>query len=217
MAQVKPTPEEQLLGLIEQGESPKPQKLKRRKSSFFDLSKIGSFLLSLASGLKNRTAPQGQYKEPNVKIIIKLLAVASVILAGCFIFDFMNSIKDINRTLKKSTKVKRLYSKEDLKADVRSYLYYFEMAQRRNIFSPLVLKSAENTKVESGKVLTTLMKDLALMGIFWVDEPQVVIEHKGENKTYFLKTGDIINKLKIDTILKDRVILDYEGEKAELM
>jgi hypothetical protein len=214
MAQVKPTPEEQLLGLIEQGEDSKPRRrLRRKKTPFLDLSKIGSFL----PFFKNRSALQSQRKLLDIRIINRFLIGMSIVLAGCFAVDFVNSIRDISQTLKKPVTVKPNVTREDVEEDVRPFLYYFEMGQRRNIFSPMMLKSAETNKAESEKMLKTLMNDLALMGIFWAEEPQVVIEHKGEKKTYFLKTGDMVNKLKIIDILKDRVILDYDGETAELM
>jgi len=62
-----------------------------------------------------------------------------------------------------------------------------------------------------------LIKDLKLVGISWGTDPQVIIEDTKDNKTYFLKTGDTISKFKIETILKDKVILEAEGQKMELM
>jgi type II secretory pathway component PulC len=44
----------------------------------------------------------------------------------------------------------------------------------------------------------------------------VMIEDKKASNTYFLKTGDTINKMKIEEILKDRVILNYAGQRIEL-
>jgi hypothetical protein len=215
MAQQKRTPEEQLLSLIEQEEDTKPLKLKRKKDSFFAAT-ISSFLSLRKRAPRHKSARQ-ENKEPNIKVLNRFLIGVSVVLSGCFIVDFTNSIKNISPAAKDSIKTMPEIAREDPEADVKPFLYYFEMGQRRNIFSPLVLKSTENIRAESEKILTGLMKDLILVGIFWGDEPQVVIEHKGEKKTYFLKSGDIINKLTIDAVLRDRVILNYEGETAELM
>jgi hypothetical protein len=46
--------------------------------------------------------------------------------------------------------------------------------------------------------------------------PQVMIENKEANETLFLKKGDIINKLTVEDIFQDRVVLSYEGETVEL-
>ena len=91
------------------------------------------------------------------------------------------------------------------------------MVQRRDIFSPVKLRSVENPEDETKKALVTLVKDLRLVGISWGKDPQVIIEDTKDNKTYFLKAGDPISKFKIDTILKDKVILDADGQKMELM
>jgi len=41
------------------------------------------------------------------------------------------------------------------------------MVQRRNIFSPVVLKSAENIEAEAKKVIDNLVSNLGLVGISW--------------------------------------------------
>jgi len=91
------------------------------------------------------------------------------------------------------------------------------MVQRRDIFAPVKLISAENPQDETRKALSTLIKDLKLVGISWGKDPEVIIEDTKDNKTYFLKAGDTIGKFKIDTILKDKAILEAEGQKMELI
>lgn len=213
MAKNKSTPEEQLLDLIEKGEGLTPPRPKRKKISFF------AFLPFLKRTLRAKLARlKSSIKEPNIKVLNRVLAVISVPLFGYLIADFTFRRPDINQISERiSTARRRGLFKEDREADVHPFLYYLEMVQRRNTFLPVVLKSVESFKAEAERILTTLVGDLKLVGISWGEEPQAMIEDKKTKKTYFLKTGDMINKLKIDTILKDRVILNFQGERAELM
>jgi len=221
MAKNKPTPEEQLLNLIEDGEGPSTLSLKRKKSSSFSFISFGS-LLSLLARLKIAIKDwlvrlKGGVDEPNLKAWNKVLAVVAVILFVYLTADFTLRRLDIKQFIKKVSAEKGRNFQADVKTDVRPFLYYLEMVQRRDIFSPVKLLSAENPQDEAKKALSVLIKDLKLVGISWGTDPQVIIEDTKDNKTYFLKTGDTISKFKIETILKDKVILEAEGQKMELM
>ena len=43
-----------------------------------------------------------------------------------------------------------------------------------------------------------------------------MIEDANTKKIYFIKQGEIIDGIKIQAILRDRVVLSYEGEEIEL-
>jgi type II secretory pathway component PulC len=61
------------------------------------------------------------------------------------------------------------------------------------------------------------MQKLRLAGIAWSDNPDAMIENIETNETYFLKQDDLINgKLKIEAIFRNKVILSYQGDQAEL-
>ena len=221
MAKKKLTPEEQLLNLIEKEEEIKAPTLRRKRFSLFrlfNLKRLWSFvpfskrilrtqLLRMKSGLK----------EPNLKVFNKALTSISAILFVYLITDFTFRRPDIGQFDKRPIEVSGPRFKEIPAGEARSFLYYLEMVQRRNIFTVLKLQTAETHQEEAKKVLNTLIQDLVLVGISWGEDPQVMIEDKKEKKTYFLKTGDMINKLRIDNILKDKVILTYENQKIELM
>ena len=55
------------------------------------------------------------------------------------------------------------------------------------------------------------------MGIYFSEEPEVIIEDKAEKKTYFLKEGENIKEIKVKSIRQDRVILESDGVDWELM
>ena len=60
-------------------------------------------------------------------------------------------------------------------------------------------------------------KNLALVGISWSNDPDVMIEDTKDNRTFFLKKGQLIdNQIKVEAIFKDHVVLSYGGEEVEL-
>ena len=221
MAKNKPTPEEQLLNLIEDGEGPSTLSLKRKKASPFSsvsLGALSALLARLKIAIKDWLIQlKGGIDEPNLKLWNKALAVVAIILFIYLTADFTLRRLDIKQFTQRVSATKGRSFQENVKTEVRPFLYYLEMVQRRDIFSPVKLISAENPQEEAKKVLSTLVKDLKLVGISWGTDPEVIIEDTKDNKTYFLKTGDTIGKFKIETIFKDKVVLEAEGQKMELM
>ena len=221
MAKNKPTPEEQLLNLIEDGEGPSTSSLKRRKSSAFSsvsLNGLSTIFARIKIAIKAGVVQlKGGIDEPNLKVWNKVLAVLAAILFVYLSADFTLRRLDIKQFTKKVSAVKGRNFQENVATEVRPFLYYLEMVQRRDIFSPVKLISAENPQEEAKKALFTLIKELKLVGISWGKDPEVIIEDTKDGRTYFLKTGDTISKFKIEVILKDKVILEAEGQKMELM
>ena len=217
MAKKRPTPEEQLLNLIEKGGDAKTAKFKRKRKFFLgfgNLSRFGvSFKRAIGKSIANLKAGT---REPNLKILNKVFLIICVVVGGYSITDFISKRPDIDKVYKKAEAVKYKEFEEKPAIEPGPFLYYLEMVQRRNIFSPITLKEAKEVEVKE-ELLSEMAKDLKLVGISWGKEPQVMIEDEKAKKTYFLKAGDTINKLKIDTVLRDRVILSYEGKKIELM
>jgi hypothetical protein len=222
MAKNKPTPEEQLLNLIEDGEGPGNLSLKRKKKasafSFFSLSSLSTAFARIKIAIKDWLIQlKGGIDEPNLKAWNKILAVTAVILFVYLSADFTLRRLDLKQFTKKVSTAKVRSFQAQTKAEVRPFLYYLEMVQRRDIFTPVKLLSAENPQEEARKALSTLIKDLKLVGISWGKDPEAIIEDTKANKTYFLKAGDTVSKFKINVILKDKVILEAEGQKMDLM
>jgi len=221
MAKNKPTPEEQLLNLIEDTEGPSSLSLKRKKQSpfsFISFSALSAVVARLKLALKDWLIQlKGGIDEPNLKLWNKALALAAVILFLYLSADFMLRRLDLKQFTKKAAAQKARSFEQNVTPEVRPFLYYLEMVQRRDIFAPIKLKSAENPEDETKKALATMIKDLKLVGISWGKDPEVIIEDTKANKTYFLRAGDSISSFKINVILKDKVILESEGQKMELM
>ena len=208
-------PEEQLLDLIEKGESFSPSKLRRKKVSFFSLTKFKVLFVAIGKWIKAQVAKLKTLTK-NPKVVNRCLVLVFVILGIYLISDFALRRLDIKQVVAKGSADREPYFLKKPDIDVRQFLYYLEMVQRRNIFSPVVLKSAENIEAEAKKVIDNLVSDLGLVGISWGAEPEAMVEDKKTKKTYFLRSGDMVNKLKVEDVLKDSVLLSFEGKQVEL-
>ncbi|MDD3345601.1 MAG: hypothetical protein PHO34_04150 [Candidatus Omnitrophica bacterium] len=220
MAKNKPTPEEQLLNLIEDPQISGNLNLRRRKPSPFSFLSFNSLSASFARfklSMKDWLVQlKGGIDEPNLKAWNKILAVSAAILFVYLTADFTLRRLDIKQFTRKVASEKGRSFSKNVNAEVKPFLYYLEMVQRRDIFSPIKLRGAENPEDETKKALVEMSKDLKLVGISWGDTPEVIIEDTKANKTYFLKAGESVNKFKITTILRDKVVLEAEGQKLEL-
>lgn len=103
-------------------------------------------------------------------------------------------------------------------AQVTPFSSYQEVVGKRELFKPLRTETlAAKTPKPSTSSGYEKLKDLSLIGIVAGEKPQAVIEDKKIQKTYFLNKGQTIDQLTVEDILEDRVILDFEGEKLELV
>jgi type II secretory pathway component PulC len=96
--------------------------------------------------------------------------------------------------------------------DYKPLKVYIEEVKKRDIFRPV---QAAGTVAKFS--LQGLTKDLVLSGIYQGKYPEAIIEDKTTKKVYFLKEGDEVKGLKVKSILKDRVILQYGEEEVELL
>jgi len=211
------TPEEQLLKLIAKGDEAGTTKFRRRKEfilSFGGLKGLWRFLTKTISRLLTKV--NNGVREPNLKALNKIFFILSVTLLGCSVVGFIFGRPDIKGVYEKSRLMKWKQSGQEVISEARPFLHYLEMVNRRNIFSPIELKETKKAEVKKKK-LQDMIKDLSLVGISWGKEPVAMIEDSAAKKTYFLKKGMKINKFEIEDILKDRVILSFQGEKIELI
>lgn len=98
--------------------------------------------------------------------------------------------------------------------------YLQEIAQR-NIFSlpeaplPAVAAGAP-TASQPDAELKGLTDQLKVVGIIWSEVPQAIIEDSKSGRTYLVNRGGKVNEARVKDILKDRVILSYDGQEIEL-
>lgn len=219
MGKKKITPEEQLLELIEKGSRLEAVGIGKRRRGLGALGDIGRFLGFLKRWLVKATGKTKKtLRQPNLKTINSLLLILCVVLIVFSVADFILTETNIERVYKRARKEKYKELKEEKKIIPRSFLYYLEMVQRRNIFSPIALAREKEVKKEIKKEdLVKITANFNLVGISWGAEPTAMVEDKADKKTYFLKRGDEIKRFRVKDILEDRVILLYDGNELELM
>jgi hypothetical protein len=103
-------------------------------------------------------------------------------------------------------------------AAIRGMSYYTEKVSQRNIFKRGARIEEEKKAVDlspSAKALE-LTQGLRLVGISWSDDPDAMIENTKSSQTFFIKKGSPIGDLKVEDILKDRIVLRYNKELVEL-
>jgi len=214
MAEQRSTPEEKLLKLIEKEDGGKPVIFKRKRNIFFVFS---NFWFPIKKIIGRRIGKlKVSAREPNLKALNKFLLVISILLLGYSVMDFALNRPDIREVRTKSRHVREEGEAGSMVSETRPFLHYLEMVQRRNIFSPIALKQVEKPEVKE-KQLQEMVSDLDLVGISLDDEPMAMIENKKEEKTFFLKKGDKIGEFEIEEIQENKVILNFKGNKIELI
>jgi len=216
------TPEKQLLDLIEK---PKPgnihQAATRRKG--FSIFSFGA-LKGRFSFFKKKTKNVLVLKrEPlDIKRINKVLRFGVFILGVYFVTSFIISALNLKKepALALKTEVSKQGKIAKIPSPLKEPSYYLEKVKERDIFNPLPKVTEE---VEAGwqvgratLKIAEAAKNLRLVGISWSNDPDAMIEDTKLSRVYFLKNGEMIGNIKIETIFKDRVVLSYEGEELEL-
>jgi len=214
MAEQRSTPEEKLLKLIEKEDSNEAVTFKRKRNIFLGFS--GFWFLLKATVTQWIARLKGGVKEPNLKVLNKLLLVISILLLGYSITGVFFDRPSMKEAYSRSKHTEENNNGRGLALEARPFLHYLEMAQRRNIFSPIALKEVEDPEVQEEQ-LQEMASNLGLVGISLDSEPMAMIEDKKLNKTYFLKEGNKINEFKIEKIHENKVILSFEDKEVELM
>ena len=223
MGESRITPEKELLKLIEgSGNNAaaqiKTEALKRKVTGVFSpgalIGRISFFKDWFRQGVKG-----GKFYL-DIKLLNNILALCIfalvVYVAANFLLSAINSKKMLNNIEVSIGKpIDSLNSAQA--SSLRAASYYLEKARSKNIFSMtgVVAKKEANVQEERDKI-NELAKNLKLVGISWSDDPDVIIEDKKSQQTFFLKKGQKINDFTIKVVFKDRIILSYGREEVEL-
>jgi len=100
------------------------------------------------------------------------------------------------------------------KAALRPFEEYNEAIASRDLFQEGFVSKEEGGTTPPPQ---SRLKDLALIGIISGKTPQAIIEDKKEQKTYFLRTGEMLGNLRVEQILEERVTLSDDGEQFDLI
>ncbi len=173
-----------------------------------------------------RTIPVVTDERRYLKYINSALITVLIITVAFFVYDLVSfkfkrpALGAVNEAQTSSLEFLPQISEPGFQsgeAQRTPFSTYSEAIGSRELFKPL-RPGAQTEKAPTlgSESAYDKLKDLSLIGIIAGERPQAVIEDKKIQKTYFLYKGQTINQMKVEEILKDRVILDYYGEMLEL-
>lgn len=148
--------------------------------------------------------------------------VFAIVLAGLvsyFVYDV------ISPSLYKKTEIKvtpeeragagTAKTEEAEAPDIKPYSHYSSSIQGRNIFMPQQVEAEQ--VVNAGPSVDEVRSGLSLIGIIAGARPQAIIEDRKSGKSYFLYEGGAIGESKVVNITEDTVVLEYKGQRFELV
>ena len=154
------------------------------------------------------------------KALVLLLVLSIIYLIADILLVtpyYRNRIKAVSSTpagVEEAQDKEEAVSKEA--ADIeptKPYSYYSKDIGSRDIFKPVV--QDREGAVDRGQ--QGIKDKFSLIGVITGEELQAAIEDKTASKTYFVFKGDYIDDVLVEDILVNKVILDYRGERFELM
>lgn len=210
------TPEEKLLRLIRHsGKKPPKEQLMSRNSDSRDTPfKSASPLIDFKkSKFKESRILFAQIKSVNFVLINRLILWVIFVALAFFVWELYFNQTDIHTPIDYSYRQKEVPPEQ---REVKPLSYYIEEISKRDLFKAGLQKAESKHAVPASLTFKELIKDFSLLGIVSGDKPQVIIEDKKLNKTYFLYKGDFLGEIKIEEIHPERVILEFRGERVSL-
>lgn len=235
MVQQKPTPEEQLLKLIEgqgaPGSSPSQTGKKGRAAGkpFDPLAGFRKF-----SGMfeywrnsfqkKNSSGAALQLEAAlDIKWLNRALIVMVMLTLGYLVMDlafFKPGRPDFFSHVSVGEPI--FSASQGLGTQGKESSFYTDAIKRRNPFLPAGTATPTGAEEESlpgsggSNIINEMLQGYKLVGISWGDEPLAMLEESASGRTYFLKKGQEFKGIKVQQIDKERVKLTFEGQEAEL-
>ncbi len=227
------TPEQQLLKLIEESNKPgktapasqdsAPQAAKIRKPSGFSSGKIPGQLLGMFSFWKRRAnKPKSVRRKAAINIadVNKALIILAGFLCLYVVFDAAASARNVQRPPNfVPGKDMMVPFQKDAVEPLQESSYYFQKISSRDIFKegPKEVAPKEEKVMEAPAATAEAIQNLALVGISWSKNPDAIVEDKSQQRTFFVKRGQMIgDNVKVEAIFKDHVIVSFEDREYEL-
>jgi hypothetical protein len=188
--------------------------IKYNAFGFLSLATLGAGLPAFKNNLFKFF--KGGQKQLNIRGINAMLFFCIIILAAYFVNNIFASLEKINHldfSLPHSAKPSEK-SQDSLRT--KELVYYIDKIKQRDIFrmGPKPGPDAVAEVISSKAAEAT--KNLKLVGISWSDNPDAIIEDNKGLRTFFVKKGQMIGEIKVESISKDKVMLRYGEEVIEL-
>jgi type II secretory pathway component PulC len=213
MAQQNLTPEEKLLRIIETPGGP-PRGLHARPRASFDW-KITLKLLQVKYGaLITRFLT---FKAANTALVA-LAAAATLFL----LIDFLVGAPRAS-SLQRVEAGASSVSLTDLGSnDIKPVSVYLQDITERNIFAltppppPPVSATTAAAAPASNPAVDSITTSLRVAGILWSSNPQAIMEDTKKNTTTLVSRGSTVMGARVKEVLKDHVVLSYDGKDIEV-
>jgi hypothetical protein len=221
------TSEKQLLKLIEDPKKDNAvdgRAIRYRRNSLFSLSAWLSRIYFFKNKLRG-SFDYRDFRKLDVKAINNILFLSIIILAAYFIFSFSVSMVDMKNPWDSKFKVSDSGSQTGEVAENISFLkkaesFYLEKVRQRDIFkigAKNIVGGAEAVMKDASSKAIDATKHLRLVGISWSSDPDAMVEDTIALRTFFVKRGQSLGTdIRVEAILKDKVVLSYKGEEVEL-
>lgn len=210
------TAEEQLLRLIESGDTdarrPGFQDARTWAQRFFPQKEEARRAAQKRLGARASKDLNLKLINAGLSIILGFLLVAIVVNTK----RLQPTVEDIALQFAASTPPAQ---EESVRAAPRPLAEPDGEAEKRDLFRPAPPPAPKEAQPKSvapapkppepapADGLREKVKTLKLVGIAWGPAPIAMIEDTARHETSFVKRGQVINQMKVKTILKDRVVL----------
>ncbi|MEI8349280.1 MAG: hypothetical protein WCI77_03910 [Candidatus Omnitrophota bacterium] len=215
------SPEERLLAAIEKGDKTAPPKAQENRSLSGLKVFFGRFKARVVSALplpgKETDGVQSFDIIHVLKITNRAIGVLAAILLLILIIDMIFPSHNVTKIYASTSGTRNWQTQKKKVMPLDVFSIYQEAVRKRDIFNPVTQNVLASNASGRPAQFQEATKDLSLVGIYWGETPEAMIEDTVAKKTYFLKRGDEIKGIKVKDILKDRVILQYRTEEIELM
>lgn len=201
--------EERLLQVIQNGGKP----LFSEEKSFFE-----KFYRGLRSKFHRGEAVSQEAKPDTASILVRLNkalilgGVLVMVLSGVNIFFFQPDIGLLH-----SRVAEALPTQERSNLKIPPVEQYLTSLTGRSLFQPTTMEAAPKEPPPGAEDIAGTLNNLKLVGIAWGATPEAMIREVQQGRTFFLKEGEKIKGVSVKQILKDRVVLEYNGQTKEFM
>ncbi len=97
---------------------------------------------------------------------------------------------------------------------------YMQEITGRNIFAlaetPAATQAAAAQTPAQNPVVENIITAYRVVGIIWSETPQAILEDVKGGGTQLINRGSVVKGVRVKDILKDRVIMSYDGKDVEL-
>lgn len=157
-------------------------------------------------------------KKNKINLLSRILILISVFLLFLLVLEFAGGRPHPNLLAPREGLVGQ--SRNASSPQSKPLVYYSNEIGRKELFqsgpgsgTPLGAEKSEASNI----TLAKLAENLVLLGVAVDHQPRAFIEDQKRKKTYFLGVGEFIGPIKIEAIVKGKVILGYRDESLELV